>query len=268
MESGSVVRVLQFPEIKHCPHCHAEVDPDARFCMYCGQRIEKKAKYAPQRNQTKVPLKTMEQINSMFSVLATPERNTPGRIRVAERNSLMFIVGITTGLRSSDIIRLTAKDINSAVNNTIFINEKKTGKGRLIAMNADVISKIKEYMHKYNISGDDLIFASQKGGMMERHCINDIIVDAARKLGWETILYGSHTLRKTYAYQFYTTANKISRENGYRALSLLCKELHHSSEAITLAYIGIDAEEIRRVCDLTTEQYAEIIAGMNFEVDE
>lgn len=265
MENTNLIHVLQFPEIKRCPHCHAEVDDDARFCSHCGQRIEKKARYTPQRTQTKIPLKTMADIEAMFSALATPERNTAGRIKIAERNSLMFVVGITTGLRSSDIIRLTAKTFNSAVNNRIYVIEKKTGKGRTIAVHESVMEKVKEYMRKYHIIGDDLLFPSQKGGLMERHCLNEIIVDTAKKLGWDPILYGSHTLRKTYAYQFYTKANTLSRENGYRALSILCKELHHSSEAITLAYIGIDEEEIRAICDLTTEQYAELISRMKFE---
>ena len=268
MENTNLVHVLQFPEIKRCPHCHAEVDEDARFCSHCGQRIEKKKKYSPQRNQTKIPLKTMKDIETMFTVLATPERNTPGRIYVAERNSLMFMIGITTGLRSSDIIRLTAKHFNSAVYGRIFVVEKKTGKGRVISIHDGVMKKVKEYMHKYNRTGDDLLFPSQKGSLMERHCLNQIIVDAAKKLGWESILYGSHTLRKTYAYQFYTKANTLSRENGYRALSILCKELHHSSEAITLAYIGIEEEEIRNICNLTAEQYADLIERMKFEEDE
>ena len=268
MENTILTHVLQFPETKRCPHCHAEVDDDARFCSHCGQRIEKKVRYTPQRNQTKIPLKTMDQISTLFNLLATPERNTPGRIRIAERNSLMFMVGITTGLRSSDIIRLTAKTFNNAVNGQIYVIEKKTGKGRLIAVHESVLKKVHEYMRKYHISGDDLLFASQKGGLMERHCLNEIIVDAVKKLGWDPILYGSHTLRKTYAYQFYTKANTLSRENGYRALSILCKELHHSSEAITLAYIGIDEEEIKSVCNLTTEQYKELIDSMKFEEDE
>ena len=267
MEKLNTIGILQFPEVKRCPYCHAEVDEDARFCSHCGNRIEKKERYAPKRNQTKIPLKTMHDIETMFSILATPERKSPGRIRIAERNSLMFIVGITTGLRSSDIIRLTAKHFNTAVDGRIFVSEKKTGKGRVIHVSEDVMAKVKEYMHKYHISGDDLLFPSQKGGLMERHCLNEIIVDAAKKLGWDPILYGSHTLRKTYAYQFYTKANTLSKENGYRALSILCKELHHSSEAITLAYIGIEEEEIRKICNLTTEQYADLISRMNFEED-
>lgn len=264
MEMETAIRVLTFPEVKRCPYCHAEVDPDARFCMHCGQRIEKKARYAPQRNQTKIPLKTKEEIDAMFHILATPERNTPGRIRVAERNSLMFIVGITTGLRQSDLTNLKASDINRYKNGSIYVVEKKTGKGRSIAVHENVISKVREYMQKYSLCGNDRLFDSQTGGQMERHRWDRIIVKAAKDLGWNPILYGSHTIRKTYAYQFYMAANKISRENGYRALSILCKELHHSSEAITLAYIGIDEEEIRKVCDLTTEQYADLIGQLNF----
>ena len=36
---------------------------------------------------------------------------------------------------------------------------------------------------------------------------------------------------------------------------MLCKELGHSSEAITLCYIGIDKEEVCEICGLTADQY-------------
>lgn len=44
-------------------------------------------------------------------------------------------------------------------------------------------------------------------------------------------------------------------ERGYRALSMLCKELGHSNEAITLCYIGIEAEEIKEICNLSAKDY-------------
>ena len=58
-----------------------------------------------------------------------------------------------------------------------------------------------------------------------------------------------------YAYRFYTQAQHLSQERGYRALSMLCKELGHSNEAITLCYIGIEAEEIKEICNLSAKDY-------------
>lgn len=252
--------VLQFPTVRLCPYCHGQVDDDARFCKHCGNKLEtaKKERYAPKSKRTKVPLKTIEEIQAMERVLATPTKDTPSKRRIADRNRMIFMLGICTGLRASDLVRVTPSMIGH--DGVMYLIEKKTGKGRTIILPDNIKRAVENYISKYEIEKSTPIFSSQKGNdAMTVHSINRLIVEAAKELGWDEILYGSHTLRKTYAYQFYTTANSISRERGYRALSVLCKELNHSSEAITLAYIGIDKEEVCEICNLTSAQYDKIL---------
>jgi len=253
--------VLQFPAVRLCPYCHGQVDDDARFCKHCGNKLEiaKKERYAPKTKHTKVPLKTIEEIMAMERVLATPTKDTPSKRRIADRNRMIFMLGICTGLRASDLVRVTPKMIGT--DGTLYIIEKKTGKGRTIILSDNIKKAIANYIARNRIKENELLFPSQKSDVpMTVGSLNDIIIEAAKSLGWNTALYGSHTLRKTYAYQFYTTANKMSRERGYRALSVLCKELNHSSEAITLAYIGIDKEEVCEICNITADQYNEILS--------
>ena len=115
---------------------------------------------------------------------------------------------------------------------------------------------VAQYTDDMHLASEDFLFGSQKGGCLTRKTLNDdIIVPAAVRLGWNPLLYGSHTMRKTYAYRFYTQAQHLSQERGYRALSMLCKELGHSNEAITLCYIGIEAEEIKEICNLSAKDY-------------
>lgn len=256
--------VISFP-LRICPHCHGAVDLDARFCKHCGNKIdeEKKARYTPKTKRTKVPLKTLDEIKAMERVLGTPTKNTPSKIRIADRNRMIFMLGICTGLRASDLLSLNASQFVNG-NGTIYIIEKKTGKGRTIILPDNIKNAIERYIIRNKIAKDGLLFPSQKFGTAIDVCSwNDTIVAAAESLGWDKRLYGSHTVRKTYAYQFYTMANSISRERGYRALSVLCKELNHSSEAITLAYIGIDKEEICEICNLTTAQYDGLLNDIN-----
>lgn len=256
-------KILTFPEVRKCPHCHAIVDDDARYCMRCGGKIEKVKRYAPQKKHTKVPLKTQEEITAMQRQLAKPTKNTAKKIALAKRNFTMFSLGICIGLRSSDLVVLRARQFDLR-SNILYTIEKKTGKGREMILPDDVKEMMLQYINERGLSGDDYVFTSQqtrRGTVLigehplEPHSWNDIIVDAARALGWDTILYGGHSVRKTYAYQFYTTANAISRERGYRALSVLCKNMNHVSEAQTLAYIGIAEEEVCEICNLTTAQY-------------
>ena len=252
--------VLQFPSIRICQHCHGQVDDDARFCKHCGNKLDvgEKKRYAPKSKHTKVPLKTIEEIRSMEEILATPSSNTQSKKRIADRNKTLFMLGICTGLRASDLVRVTPSMIGT--DGVLYIIEKKTGKGRSIIISENIKKVLDNYIEKYKIGNSDPLFPSQKGNdVMTVHSLNRLIVDAAKELGWNVALYGSHTLRKTYAYQFYTTANGISRERGYRALSVLCKELNHSSEAITLSYIGIDKEEVCEICNITSAQYNSIL---------
>ena len=264
MECAS--KILTFPEIKRCHKCNNIVDNDDVFCSHCGAKLIIPKKYTPQKKYTKQPLKTIEEITQVYEVLAKPVKDTPGRKKTASRNAMMFLVGINTGLRNSDIISLTAKPFLTG-KNEIYVIEKKTGKGRVIQVAENIMQVVRKYIKDNGIAEDELLFSSQGGGKLNRKELNRIIQTAIQKLGWDITKYGSHTLRKTYAYQFYTAANKRSKESGYRALSILCKTLNHSSEAITLAYIGIDQEEICEICNITSEQYNDIIEKIMKEED-
>lgn len=275
MENENTARILSFPEKRVCAKCHGDVDQDAIFCKHCGSRLEKKEKYVPKTKRTKVPLKTMEEINTMYNYLATPVKNTDHSRRIAKRNSLIFLLGISTGLRASDLVTLKVEHFMKYTGNgTIYVIEKKTRKGREIAVPKNIVGVIKKYISDEHLGYNDYIFRSSMNNYSDGEpylittSLNRIIVRAAKALGWDERLYGTHTLRKTYAYQFYQTANSISKENGYRALSILCKELNHSSEAITLAYIGIEQEEICKICDITAERYSEIVNKINEDEDD
>ena len=138
----------------------------------------------------------------------------------------------------------------------MYVIEQKTGKGRELKISDEVATMVAQYTDDMHLDSKDFLFGSQKGGCLTRKTLNDdIIVPAAVRLGWNPLLYGSHTMRKTYAYRFYTQAQHLSQERGYRALSMLCKELGHSNEAITLCYIGIEAEEIKEICNLSAKDY-------------
>ena len=68
------------------------------------------------------------------------------------------------------------------------------------------------------------------------------------KVYWELGIkgnFGTHTLRKTGAYFIYS--NNI--EKNPTIIAYLQKILNHSSQAITLRYIGIEEEEIDDIFD-------------------
>lgn len=252
-------RVVETPYILICTKCGEENEGTANFCSHCGKALRPqlrstKQQYAPLTKHTKVPLKTMAEITAMEHSLQDTKRR-----RLAYRNLVLFRLGCNVGLRGGDLVQLKAGHFigkDGSPKDTVYVIEQKTGKGRELKISDEVAAMVAQYTDDMHLASEDFLFGSQKGGCLTRKTLNDdIIVPAAVRLGWNPLLYGSHTMRKTYAYRFYTQAQHLSQERGYRALSMLCKELGHSNEAITLCYIGIEAEEIKEICNLSAKYY-------------
>lgn len=269
-------REVQIPQIQKvivCASCGTENDSTFQYCFQCGKRLRPeprkstKQKYTPKKKHTKLPLKTQDEIAAMQRELATPIKTTPAKRKQAQRNFVGFTLGISIGIRASDLVRLKVSDFFDQNGNAYsltneadefgraYVIEQKTFKGRVLKLDGRVIEMLRRYIAALDLDYNDYILFSQKGSYMEPNSWNDIIRGAAENLGWNGDFFGSHSIRKTFGYQFYTQANRISRERGFRALSMLSKELGHSSEAQTMIYIGIDVEEVCEVCKLTVDQY-------------
>ncbi len=152
------------------------------------------------------------------------------------RDYLLFVTGINTGLRISDIIRLKVMDVLSddkTVKSHICINEQKTGKRKRFKINGTLAREFSEYCK--NLKMSDYLFASRKGKNQHITRIQAyrLLNAVALKIGLEEI--GTHTLRKTFGYWFYKKTKDIA---------MLQKLFNHSSPSITLAYIGIEQDEI------------------------
>lgn len=149
------------------------------------------------------------------------------------RDKLLFIMGINTNLRISDLLKLTREDI---VNNAIVIKEEKTGKTKRIHLGEKTIAQITPLLPE-----NGLLFPSRKGDKaITRQQAWRILNGAAEKAGL-TIDFGPHSLRKTFGYHAY--------KNG-TDLALLMRILNHSSQKETARYIGIEADDIKEVYEL------------------
>lgn len=148
------------------------------------------------------------------------------------RDLLLFILGINTNLRISDLLRLTREDI---VGNTIVLVESKTGKTKRIHLGDNTITQITPLL-----PDTGTLFPSRKGGKpISRQQAWRTLNAAAERAGLN-IEFGTHSLRKTFAYHAY--------KHGVD-LALLMRILNHSSQRETLRYIGIETEDITNVYD-------------------
>lgn len=147
------------------------------------------------------------------------------------RDYILFLMGINSGLRISDILKLKVQDVSDV--EYIELKEQKTGKYRKIPITASIGIPLSEYV--YDKSPDEWLFTSQRGEKpITRIQAYRIINNACMKAGI-TEKIGTHTLRKTFGYHFYKKTKDIA---------LLQSILNHSTPSVTLRYIGINQDII------------------------
>lgn len=153
------------------------------------------------------------------------------------RDYLLFRVGIYSGLRISDILKLKVCDLK---NQTHFIlRETKTGKPKKLKIQPELKKELDLYLQ--DKPDDEYIFKSQKGDNQPITKVQAyrIINGVARKVGIKGEI-GTHTLRKTFGYWFYNSTGDIAT---------LQYIFNHSNQKVTLRYIDIIQDEIDNMID-------------------
>ncbi len=157
------------------------------------------------------------------------------------RIGFYIIFSINVGLRISDVLNLTFKDLNS---DKLIIHEKKTGKKREITLNSNIKNAYSKLLNKLEdqsiiINDEDFIFVSQKNTVYKKQSINALL----KKIFNNTKLQiSSHSLRKSFARKVFENNNQSEA-----SLILLSDILNHSNTSITRRYLGIRAETIENV---------------------
>lgn len=175
------------------------------------------------------PLRTNEEIQEMKHAIRRGNKGTPKRKELADRDVLLFLIGINTGLRVNDILKLKVGDVKGK--DFFYIFEGKTKKKR--AVNIGMIrNEIDAFTE--NMKPDEYLFQSQKGnGPLTTTQVYRILDDAADFLGRDDV--GTHTMRKTFGYHHY---------KKFKDVAMLQEIFNHSSPSITKRYIGIRQDEI------------------------
>ncbi|MBU3173374.1 site-specific integrase [Clostridium estertheticum] len=148
------------------------------------------------------------------------------------RDYFMFVLGINTGLRISDLLPLKVQDVRTQ--DYIILKEKKTGKSKRFPINDKLKIEISKYTKLLN--DNDYLFPSQKGGHLKRVRAYEILKEVGTKAGVGEL--GTHSLRKSFGYHFY---------KKYKDVAMLQKIFNHSAPSVTLRYIGIEQDEIDTV---------------------
>ncbi|MPQ38052.1 tyrosine-type recombinase/integrase [Lactobacillus plantarum] len=156
--------------------------------------------------------------------------------KAGRRNYTIFQVGKATLLRVSDVMKLRWGDVfneNGSVRQNTFIHDQKTGKANLLYLKpvqTDLLA-YQAWLQENHLASDWLFPSIQHP---DRHITEKQFYKVMSKVGdlLGIDYLGTHTMRKTGAYRVYTQSN-------YN-IGLVMHLLNHSSEAMTLAYLGLD----------------------------
>ena len=150
-----------------------------------------------------------------------------------EKYYIMFLLGCHTGLRVSDILSLRAGNVYGS--DHVTISEKKTGKQKRFLINKKLQAELKKYIDSHDLMDEEYLIKSRKGDNkpISRVQAYRVLNDAAQACGIDEI--GTHSMRKTFGYHYYKATHDVAT---------LQKLFNHSSQRITLRYIGIESEQI------------------------
>lgn len=146
-----------------------------------------------------------------------------------QRDYVMFLFGIYSGLRISDILKFRVRDIREK--DYIIIREKKTGKEKKFPINKTLKRILKEFIT--DKKDYEYLFRSPRGANkpITRQQAYNVLSHAGNHFGLESM--GTHTLRKTFGYHLYKQTNDAA---------LVMDILNHSDIHYTLRYIGVNQD--------------------------
>ncbi|MEG2985426.1 MAG: tyrosine-type recombinase/integrase [Peptostreptococcaceae bacterium] len=143
----------------------------------------------------------------------------------------MFMIGVNTGLRISDILPLKVNKVEGLY---IHIKEKKTGKYNKVVINQSLRVCLDEYIEDKN--GNEYLFPSQKGFYIKTTQAYRLLKVAFKKCRIKGNA-GTHTLRKTHGFMLAKT----------NSIDIVQRALNHDTQRETLKYIGLEQEQMDKV---------------------
>lgn len=167
--------------------------------------------------------------------------------KAGRRNYTIFQVGKATLLRVSDVLRLKQTDVfddYGAIRQHAFIKDKKTGKPNTLYLRpvTNDLAIYQQWLKRNHYEGrTEWLFPSTT--RPDKHIDERQFYNVMHRVGdlLDINYLGTHTMRKTGAYRVYVQSN-------YN-IGLVMRLLNHSSEAMTLAYLGLDQVSREQMLD-------------------
>jgi len=180
------------------------------------------------------PIRNLNRINKIKDNLKKKEN---------PRDFTLFVLGLNTGMRVSDMVALRAGDVKDSkgdIRTFLSIKEQKTKRNRKIPLNSGVREALQYYFDKSGIwESDKYLFVSEKrkgNRPLTRCAVWQLINKWCQDVGI-TGKIGTHSLRKSLGYHL--------RKSG-TPIEVISARLGHKSIRTTSQYIGIDDDELEK----------------------
>lgn len=180
---------------------------------------------------TTEPIRNKQDLNQIMNYYKITQPNP--------RNYTLILFGLYTALRISDILLLKWNMIYDFEKNTflehLYIQEQKTGKKNVIALNNHLKTALKAYFHIRQPQSNDYIFTKRT----TPHCpISRTqafrIVKKAAETASHSHNISCHSLRKTFGYHAWKQGTPPA---------MLMDIYNHSAYSVTKRYLGINQDE-------------------------
>ncbi|WP_281885652.1 tyrosine-type recombinase/integrase [Paenibacillus sp. YYML68] len=174
---------------------------------------------------------------------------------VSERNYILFCMGIYTGLRISDILKIRAGMVRNKTHIKIIDEKTRKKKKRRKERNIFITRNLKADLDNYirTMGDQEYLFPSRQKKMkngarrqpIDRMTAYRMLNAVAKRYGLSEI--GCHTMRKTWGYHLY--------RRDPTKLALLMDMFGHSSQWVTLRYLGLTQDAMDEAFDELSDTY-------------
>jgi integrase/recombinase XerC len=175
---------------------------------------------------------TPEEFRRLLDAADRPERNLPG---LAERDRLVLLALVTTGLRRSELCALEWRDLELGGREpSLLVRCGKGSKSRRQPLPASVARELRRLRAARQPEPTDPVFCGLEGGRLQETILADIIRRAANRAGIEKHVT-AHTLR-------HTAATWLRQELG--DTRLVAEYLGHADLSTVARYAHVDRKEL------------------------
>jgi integrase len=175
---------------------------------------------------------TQEEFQRLLDAAGKPERNLPG---LAERDQLVLLALVTTGLRRSELCALEWRDLElDGRKRSLLVRHGKGDRSRSQPIPARLARELRRLRDARQPKPTDPVVCGLNGGRLQETILADIIRRAAARAGIEKHVT-AHTLR-------HTAATWLRQERG--DTRLVAEYLGHADLSTVARYAHVDRDEL------------------------